>query len=114
MSNSQEYMKELNSAAINTAETLKGINEMSIFGSKPQQPQQPNVFNQQNPFITPTPETYNQDLVQFVNETRNSITEVKNEMNDLKAQIFEGLQNLYNGLNQLAGNISQKKGDNQK
>lgn len=112
MSNSQDFMKELNSSAMNTAETLKGINDMSIFGSRPQQPQQPNVFNQQNPFIQPQQPQANDDLIQFVNETRQSITDVKNDMNDLKAQIFEGLQNLYQGLNQLASNLNNNQSNN--
>ena len=100
-------MNDINANALKTAKTMKDINNM--FGSN--QPPQNNPLSGSNPFITPQQQQQhsNEELLQFVNETRNNITQVKNEMNDLKAQIFEGLQNLYQGLNQLASKLNQNE-----
>jgi len=112
MQNSSQLMSEINQNAIETAKTMKGITDM--FGSRNNQPQMPNVLNQQNPYYSqpqPYPGFGQQDeLTNFINSTRGEITSLKNDMNDLKAQIFDGLQSLNHAITQLAQAFSQKKG----
>ena len=113
MQNSKEIMGDINQNALETAKTMKGITEM--FGSRQNyQQQQPNVLNQPNPYYPPQqyqPGFSQQDeVMNFMNQTRNEITGIKNDMNDLKAQIFDGLQSLNHAITQLTQTFGQKKG----
>ena len=112
MQNSKEIMGDINQNALETAKTMKGITDM--FGSRQNYQQQPNVLNQPNPYYPPQqyqPGFSQQDeVMNFMNQTRNEITAIKNDMNDLKAQIFDGLQSLNHAITQLTQTFGQKKG----
>jgi hypothetical protein len=127
MQNSKELMSDINQNALETAKTMKGINDM--FGSRNNQPPpQNNILNQPNPFLPHEQQQgFNQNFQQpnyqqqspnhqlqeeffkFKNDVSMANTQIKNDINALKAEIFNGLQGLNHALTQLCHNMSNNQ-----
>lgn len=120
MQSSREFMSDVNSNAITTAETIKGINDMftkpgqSTLQTPPpnyQPPQPPPVASPfAPPFAPPQNSIFGQQQAPVQPGFSNAqivemITKMHTEFSDMQNQMFNGLQELYNTVYQIGATV---------
>lgn len=140
--NSRDFMTEINDNALNTAKTMKEMNDMFGTKSQPQPPQyqpqsqqqsnyqQPNVFNQPNP-LQPNyqhqqpqqPQNYGypqqqqqqpnyQQLLEMVSSCEKRTLDMQQQITQIQVETFTGLQNIYNTFGKMIETFTQMGGNN--